>query len=191
MKNLPVGVQSFEILIKENYIYVDKTEFLYKLLTQGRVYFLSRPRHFGKSLLLSTLDAILQNKKELFKDLWIEKSDYQWKEYPVIWIDMTKLNNKNPEQLEKEIMIQLQNIANEYNVALEEKISLQTCFNQLIEKLSAINKVAVLIDEYDKPIIDHITDIPTIDPAYAAIMQAMGLLILCFQSSLYLPLLLD
>lgn len=160
MKNLPVGVQSFEILIKENYIYVDKTEFLYKLLTQGRVYFLSRPRRFGKSLLLSTLDAILQNKKELFKDLWIEKSDYQWKEYPVIWIDMTKLNNKSPEQLEKEIMIQLQNIANEYNIVLEEKISLQTCFNQLIEKLSVINKVAVLIDEYDKPIIDHITDIP-------------------------------
>ena len=75
-------------MIKEDYLYVDKTRQLYDLITQGSVYFLSRPRRFGKSLLISTLDAIFQNKKELFKDLWIVQSDYQWQEHPVIWLEI-------------------------------------------------------------------------------------------------------
>jgi hypothetical protein len=158
MKNLPVGIQSFEIIINENYAYVDKTELLYQMITKGRVYFISRPRRFGKSLLISTLDAIFQNKKNLFKDLWIGKSDYGWQEYPVIWLDMSSLNNKSSEQLERDIKTQLYKISQQYNIPLTDHTSLEIYFATLIENLSTINKVVVLIDEYDKPILDQINN---------------------------------
>jgi hypothetical protein len=158
MKKLPVGVQDFEILINEDYLYIDKTELLYQMITQGRVYFISRPRRFGKSLLISTLDAIFQNKKELFKDLWIDKSAYQWQEHPVIWLDISALNNKSSEQLLLDIKLQLANIAKQYGVTLDDHTSLEIYFGRLIAKLSTINKVVVLIDEYDKPILDQINN---------------------------------
>jgi hypothetical protein len=83
-RKLPVGIQDFETIRTENYLYVDKTELIYQMITRGQVYFLSRPRRFGKSLLISTLHAIFRGKKHLFKDLWIGQSDYTWEEYPII-----------------------------------------------------------------------------------------------------------
>ena len=89
IQKLPVGIQDFEKLRTENYVYVDKTQLLYQMITQGEVYFLSRPRRFGKSLLVSTLHAIFRGKRHLFKDLWIDQSDYTWEQHPVIWLDMS------------------------------------------------------------------------------------------------------
>ena len=87
MKRLPIGIQTFRKLIDENYLYVDKTEHIHSLIVQGSVYFLSRPRRFGKSLLISTLNEIFEGEKELFKDLWIYEADYAWEKHLVVRID--------------------------------------------------------------------------------------------------------
>ena len=84
----PVGIQSFEEIRKGNYIYIDKTEYIYELVKSGKYYFLSRPRRFGKSLLISTLEAYFLGKKELFKGLAMEKLEKEWIEYPILHIDL-------------------------------------------------------------------------------------------------------
>jgi hypothetical protein len=157
---LPIGVQSFEILRQENYIYVDKTELLYKLVQEGRVYFLSRPRRFGKSLLMSTLDAIFQAKKHLFEGLWIEKSDYVWKKYPVIYLDMSTIPNGSSALLIDYLTQRLVKIAEEYGVSLNPKLEPSTALQVLIESLAKNNSnVVVLVDEYDKPLLDQINNV--------------------------------
>ena len=90
IRKLPIGVQSFEILRTEGYLYVDKTDLMYKLVTEGRQYFLSRPRRFGKSLLTTTLRAYFGGKKDLFKGLAIEKLETEWKKYPVFYLDFSR-----------------------------------------------------------------------------------------------------
>ncbi len=85
---LPIGIQSFEDIRKNNYLYVDKTEEIYNLISSGKVYFLSRPRRFGKSLLISTFQAFFTGKKELFNGLKIEKLEKEWKKYPVFHFDL-------------------------------------------------------------------------------------------------------
>ena len=99
MKNLPIGIQTFRKLINGNNLYVDKTEHIYELLVQGSVYFLSRPRRFGKSLLISTLNEIFEGEKELFKGLWIYRADYPWKKHPVVRIDFSKSKARNEDEL--------------------------------------------------------------------------------------------
>jgi hypothetical protein len=91
MKKLPIGIQTFAKLIHNNCVYVDKTHLIYNLISQGSCYFFSRPRRFGKSLLVSTLDAIFSGKKELFKGLAIESLPYEWKEHPVISISFADI----------------------------------------------------------------------------------------------------
>ena len=156
MKKLPIGIQSFEDIITEDYIYVDKTEYIYKLITEGKVYFLSRPRRFGKSLTVSTLENIFKGKKELFKGLYIyDKID--WKEYPVIRIDLSVLYYKTPQDLEKKLLKSVKAIGNKNRLNIKSD-NYKEGFQELIEKLSKKGKVVVLIDEYDKPIIDFITE---------------------------------
>ena len=89
MKKLPIGIQTFEQIITQNYLYVDKTEYLYKLVSEGKYYFLSRPRRFGKSLTLSTLSAIFQGEKKLFKGLFIEKTNWNWESFPILYFDFS------------------------------------------------------------------------------------------------------
>ena len=84
----PIGIQNFEKIRKEGYAYVDKTALVYNLVSQGAYYFLSRPRRFGKSLLLSTLRAYFEGKKEIFKGLAIEELDKEWKQYPILYLDL-------------------------------------------------------------------------------------------------------
>ena len=86
-KLLPIGIQTLKTIIEKNYIYVDKTETIYKLITEGQYYFLSRPRRFGKSLTVSTLEEIFSGNKELFKDCWMYNSSWKWDKYPIIKID--------------------------------------------------------------------------------------------------------
>ena len=155
MKRLPIGIQTFRKIIEENYLYVDKTEHIHKLIVQGSVYFLSRPRRFGKSLLISTLNEIFEGNKELFNNQWIYNADYAWEKHPVVRIDFSRKKAENKDDLKGFILHQLNNIAGKYGISLE-RDQYDEAFDELLTKLSGINKVVVLIDEYDKPIIDNI-----------------------------------
>src|SRR3989339_806700 len=159
MKRLPIGKQDFSSLINEGYIYVDKTEYLYKLITTGAYYFLSRPRRFGKSLLVSTLKEIFLGNKELFKGLWIQDK-VEWKKHPVIHIDFSELSYKN-QSLDTAINKQLNKIIKLYSVdkSLLKEDDTKDKFVELVKHLSELGKVVILIDEYDKPIIDYIDNI--------------------------------
>jgi hypothetical protein len=156
-RKLPVGVQDFEKLRTENYLYVDKTQLLYQMITQGNVYFLSRPRRFGKSLLVSTLHAIFRGKRHLFKDLWIDSSNYTWEQHPVIWLDMSAVTNSSAGEFQKSLSYHLDKVAKQYGVKLSSSLSVSDCLDELITELAKDNqKVVVLIDEYDKPLVDQI-----------------------------------
>lgn len=157
---LPIGIQDFETIITNDYIYVDKTQIIYKLITEGKPYFLSRPRRFGKSLLISTLHALFSGRRALFKDLWIDGSDWGWETYPIIHLDMSTINNRTPERFEHDLIRSLNFIASQNNLNLIEG-SAANCLENLIQQMSREQKVVVLIDEYDKPLIDRLDDLDT------------------------------
>ncbi|HOH13059.1 MAG TPA: AAA family ATPase, partial [Thermotogota bacterium] len=154
MKKLPIGIQDYKKLREGGYLYVDKTWLLYQLAKEETPYFLSRPRRFGKSLTLSTLKYLFLGEKELFKDTWIE-SRWDWKPYPVIHLSMTEVDTSNPEALVEGISYRLRWIAQENGLSLEET-HYKYAFSELIEKLAKKERLALLIDEYDKPILDHL-----------------------------------
>lgn len=163
LKRLPIGRQSIEFILQNNYLYVDKTEDIYRLITNsGGVYFLSRPRRFGKSLLISTLEQIFLGNKGLFKDLWIYRSDYNWHEHPVIRLDMSKVASNSLNRINIKLNFVLNNIARLHGVSLEAELP-ELKFEELIYKLYEVTgkAVVILIDEYDKPILDNIGDIST------------------------------
>jgi hypothetical protein len=156
MKKLPIGIQTFRKLIKENYLYVDKTKDIYNLILQGSEYFfISRPRRFGKSLLVSTLKEIFSGNKDLFKGLWIYDK-IEWEKYPVITIDFTKINYETPQKLDDSLKRFLDDIAEDLGFVLDERKNYKESFLELIKKLSTKGRVVVLIDEYDKPIIEFV-----------------------------------
>ena len=156
MKRLPIGIQTFRDIVQNDYLYVDKTEKIFDLVNNPKgVYFLSRPRRFGKSLLISTLNEIFEGNKELFNDQWIYNADYAWEKHPVVRIDFSKSKARNSDELINYIVYQLDKTAQLYGITLEQT-QYDIKFDELLTKLSGINKVVVLIDEYDKPIIDNI-----------------------------------
>ncbi|MBP7284153.1 MAG: ATP-binding protein [Leptospiraceae bacterium] len=158
MKPLPIGIQTFQKLTEGNYLYIDKTQHIYQMIKNpSGAYFLSRPRRFGKSLTLSTLEEIFLGNKELFKGLWIYNSAYSWKKHPVIRFDFSKQKANEPEALVGFINNQLDYIAEANSIQLNKKEYFER-FEELIKKLSQTEKVVILIDEYDKPIIDHLED---------------------------------
>ena len=160
MKKLPIGIQTFSEIIQENYYYVDKTEFAYKLLSKGKYYFLSRPRRFGKSLFLDTLAEIFLGNKELFKDLYIYDK-YDFKPHPVIRISFGSGDYSLDEsQTIDEIKRILKRNQRENNITCEDEENFKVCFEELLIKLYEKHKtkVVILIDEYDKPILDNIAN---------------------------------
>ncbi len=159
MKKLPIDVSTFETMRMNDYLYVDKTEIIYNLINAGRYYFLSRPRRFGKSLLISTLKEIFSNKRALFSDLWIDSSDYNWQEYPVIHLDFGRIAHLDSLELRMSINKKLLEIAREYTIEIEDSDVPEWTLDRLVVELSKKNKVVVLIDEYDKPILDHLKNI--------------------------------
>ena len=160
LKKLPIGVQSFEQLIREGAVYVDKTKNIYEILKPGfGAYFLSRPRRFGKSLLVSTLEAIFKNKRHLFKGLWLDSSDYAWEEFPVIKIDMSSVSKKTNVTLNQALKEAVNDNALREGITLEDKEP-ERMFQLLIHALAKKynQQVVILIDEYDDPILKHIND---------------------------------
>ena len=157
MKDIAVSKANFEEIIKGNYVYVDKTEYLYKIVSKDTYYFLSRPRRFGKTLFLSTLEAFFQGKRELFCDLYVYNQDWNWEEYPIVKLDFNEIENENREILSNRVAELLEDMAEEHGITLEWERT-PAKFNELIKKLSKkYNKgVVFLADEYDKPIISHI-----------------------------------
>lgn len=150
----PIGIQNFEDLRRNGYAYVDKTQFVYKLADEGKYYFLSRPRRFGKSLFLSTLEAYFQGKKELFEGLAIYEKETEWKQYPIFHIDLNTANFR-----EKGC---LYNVLNDYLTAWEDKygtreseVTLPLRFKGVIARAAEKEgrNVVILVDEYDKPIL--------------------------------------
>ena len=156
-KYITSSLYTFENMREGNYLYVDKTEYLWKLINRPQsMFFFSRPRRFGKSLTLSTLKAIFQGKKELFKGLYIENQPYDWKPYPVIHIDMGSNASSTPEELKEELVSLVNRRASEFNIELTEN-SYNKRFEELVYKLNNRDgKVVILIDEYDKPILNNI-----------------------------------
>ncbi len=164
LQKLPIGIQSFANLRKDDCLYVDKTENIHRLITSGRVFFLSRPRRFGKSLLVSTMEEIFKGNKALFTGLWIE-NNWDWTVInPVIRIDFGGMAFDTPEALVRSLMASLKEVAQTYEIVLEaEDVAYR--FRELIHKLHQSQKqqVVVLVDEYDKPIIDHLSDLTKAD----------------------------
>ena len=158
MQKLPIGIQTFNEIIDNNYLYIDKTEVFAKLLNSGKYFFLSRPRRFGKSLLVSTLKEIFRGNKELFKNLFIYDK-YDWSEkFPVISFSFSSITYSQSEEIFRdEIVKQMIEIGLTYNITITEKTVI-LAFKQLLTNLSKINKVVILIDEYDNPIIDFVND---------------------------------
>jgi hypothetical protein len=155
MKTLPIGTQSFEVLRSSGFLYVDKTENIHRLITNSRVVFLSRPRRFGKSLLISTLEELFKGNKSLFEGLYIyDKWDWT-QQYPVIRIDWTSIKHGNKEEMENDMSDFLHSIATANGITLTRRYA-TSLFAELIELLhhKISKKVVVLIDEYDSPILD-------------------------------------
>jgi hypothetical protein len=164
MQKLPDGIADFPHLIQNNFLYADKTEFLYRLVTVEKPYFLSRPRRFGKSLLVSTLKSILKGRRELFKGLWIDESDYDWIPKPVIHLSLSSVTTSSIGELKSDLIQRV------YTVSDAEKLVLTgntpssvflSLFNKLNHKYDL--PVTVLIDEYDAPILNEINDLELAD----------------------------
>jgi len=180
LRDLPVGIQSFEDLRTRGFVYVDKTRYV-RDLVRGKVYFLSRPRRFGKSLFLSTLEAYFEGKKELFKGLFLEHGEPElaaaqgreaWETYPVLRIDLNAKNYIDREKLIERLSFCLDELEKKYSVRKRYKTPeerFQYLIGTLYEKTG--KQVVVLIDEYDKPLMDAL-HLPELFETYRGILQA-------------------
>jgi len=157
MKKLPVGIQSItKILSNNEYVYVDKTGFVKKLIEEGTPhYFLSRPRRFGKSLFLNTLEEIFKGNKELFKGLEIYDSDHDWQKYSVLYFDFAQIASSSIEEFNIGLKAELERMGKLYGIPIEGP-SVQFRLKVLVEELSKKNQVVVLVDEYDSAIINNL-----------------------------------
>ena len=153
----PIGIQNFEKIREDGYVYVDKTALIHRLVTTGVYYFLSRPRRFGKSLLMSTMEAYFKGKKDLFKGLAMEQLEKDWTEYPVLHIDLNGSKYVNPGDLDDVLNMNLSRWESEYGVTTRYNtlsVRFQAVIDAAYEKTG--KQVVILIDEYDKPIVDNL-----------------------------------
>ena len=161
LKKLPIGIQTFSEIIERDYLYVDKTEQIHRLLLAGKYFFLSRPRRFGKSLTLSTIKAIYTGQRQLFHGLWIE-NQWDWQKiHPVIHFSFSSIGYRTL-GLEEAIEAELRLIGTQLGVQFEQ-MGIARLFRELIQKLAGSDKtgkakVVILIDEYDKPLIDYLEE---------------------------------
>lgn len=152
----PIGIQTFEQIIEEGYVYVDKTDMVYSLANEGKVYFLSRPRRFGKSLLLSTLRAYFEGRKELFKGLKIEALEKNWHRHPIFHLDFNGIDYTMPNALRAKFEGYFAQWEEAYGVTTGPDFNPASRFERIIQAAvqQSGQKVVVLVDEYDKPLLD-------------------------------------
>lgn len=153
----PLGIQTFSKIRDGNYLYVDKTDLIYELIAQGSIYFLSRPRRFGKSLLISTLEALFKGQKQLFDGLAIADTDYDFEVYPVLKFEFSNVQVTNEDDLREYIVNTVNYFAKQYDIELTID-SYEQRFAELVRELHAksAKRVVLLVDEYDKPILDNL-----------------------------------
>ena len=165
LKLYPIGIQTFERIRKEDKLYIDKTEYIYRMAhTSGTYFFLGRPRRFGKSLLVTTMQSYFEGKKELFKGLAIEKLEKEWMDYPVLHFDMSGGKHMDKEQLEEYLDYRLQEEEKKWGVTKPVK----GANNRLIDLINTAyeksgKQVVVLIDEYDAPMLDVVHEKEQLD----------------------------
>ena len=167
----PIGIQNFEKIREGGYIYVDKTAMIYDLVKSGTYYFLSRPRRFGKSLLISTMEAYFKGKKELFKGLAIENLEKDWIEYPVLHLDLNGSQYIEPHDLDVVLGLHLDRWESEYGISskyTQKSVRFQNIIDGVYAKTG--KKVVILIDEYDKPIVNNIANRELTD-YYRSVLQ--------------------
>lgn len=152
----PIGIQTFDQIIERGFVYVDKTDMVYSLATEGKIYFLSRPRRFGKSLLLSTLRAYFEGKKELFAGLKIDTLEKDWHVHRVFHFDFNGVNFTLPGALHQKIEGYLHEWEKEFGIRPEVDNSLGSRFNRILQTAAKQTGrgAVVLVDEYDKPLLD-------------------------------------
>ncbi len=171
-RKYPIGIQNFESLRKDGYMYVDKTAWVYKLVNTGRYYFLSRPRRFGKSLLLSTIEAYLEGKRELFEGLAIEQLEKNWTKHPILHLDLNTEKYTTPEALDAILDDALSGWESLYGRRESER-SLSLRFQGIIRRAceQTGERVVILVDEYDKPMLQAIGN-PELQTAYRDTLKA-------------------
>ena len=158
-RKYPIGVQTFERIVEEGYVYIDKTALIYDLVTSGKVYFLSRPRRFGKSLLVTTLEAYFSGKRDLFDGLAIAGLEKEWIEYPVLHFDFSGTKYLTADDLSEQLNIQLGRMENVYGKKSDE-ISPAGRFQGIIRRAyeKTGKPVVFLVDEYDAPLLDSVSN---------------------------------
>ena len=181
LRELPIGEQVFETLRTDGYLYVDKTELIYRMIQKGKFYFLSRPRRFGKSLLLSTIEAFFLGKRELFNGLYIANQEQEWVEHPVLHLDFSTQNYKS----EQNVYNILNDFLDEYEAKYgrkEGETDVALRFKWLVRNAyeKTGQRVVILVDEYDKPLLESIGN-PELQENYRgilrgfyAVLKAMG-----------------
>lgn len=173
MIRYPVGIQTFSEIRKRNCIYVDKTRYVYEVANDLKYVFLSRPRRFGKSLLVSTFDSYFRGKKELFKGLDIEALEQDWTEYPVLHFDLSDIKLGTTEQFEININATLSSMEESYGVTTSTDRDISTRFRLLVENIykKTGKQVVVLIDEYDSPLLTVLHDPERLDAIRTALQS--------------------
>ena len=155
LKRLPVGIQTYEKIVEGEYLYVDKTKYIWNMVHLGSYVFLSRPRRFGKSLLISTLQAYFEGRKELFKDTYIGSVEKEWTEYPVLRFSMASGKHMEKDQLERYLLNILSDNEKRFGLSSDHSdpnVRLKNLISNVYEKTG--KKVVILIDEYDAPLLD-------------------------------------
>ena len=172
MRKLPIGIQTFEEIRRDGYLYVDKTAMVYQIANVGKPYFLSRPRRFGKSLLLSTFEAYFQGRKDLFQGLAIEQLEKEWEEYPVLHLDLNARKYETAADLTAMLNQYLEKWELLYGQEKKDR-SPEERFAYVIEQacMQTGKQVVVLIDEYDKPLLQAVLDENLLDE-YRKILKA-------------------
>lgn len=152
----PIGIQDFATIREDGYVYVDKTALVYKLATEGKVYFLSRPRRFGKSLLVSTLDYYFQGRKDLFQGLAIDSLETEWKSYPVFHVDFNSTMFQDGKALRDYVAATVKQWESQYGYAGDDSYDSGKRFAELLAYVHKTTgrRSVVLVDEYDKPLLD-------------------------------------
>ena len=171
----PIGIQSFDRIIEDGFVYVDKTDMIYSLVTEGSIYFLSRPRRFGKSLLVSTLKNYFLGRKDLFKGLKIDALEKDWKVYPVFHVDFNGGNFTIKGQLEAMLDNYVSMWENDYGIAdVNKEVGLGVRFRYVLAKAheQSGRRAVVLIDEYDKPILDVLDVDKNLEEEHRNILKA-------------------